>query len=344
MRNLLIIFIVLPSIMFSQNGALAEAFKNGDFHKVIELSNNEILRNPDDFETHLIIAKSYNEVADFKQAAIFLKQCERLMKLDWEKSWTLVESIKTNFGIGNIEEAKQNFVDAKKVKGTKNSEKALREIALLIGFDELYDNWKIKVTENIIFHFDNSISDAEVKKIVTTRQKAFNEINRLFKSTLPKKIDFFVWNQKENYNTYLESSLGFTRPNLCVSHNRINQTPGHELAHNISFWKNRENVRTKFINEGIGVCFDQQKNDKFEIAKAAYEKHPMNLIDVWKKQTDLNNEILYPISGAFVEYLFNYDKAKFFALVENQTYQNAEIIYGSQLVNLINEFILKLNE
>jgi hypothetical protein len=69
MRNLLIIlFIVLPSIMFSQNGALAEAFKNGDFHKVIELSNNEILRNPDDFETHLIIAKSYNEVADFKQA------------------------------------------------------------------------------------------------------------------------------------------------------------------------------------------------------------------------------------------------------------------------------------
>jgi hypothetical protein len=273
-----------------------------------------------------------------------LKQCERLMKLDWEKSWTLVESIKTNFGIGNIEEAKQNFVDAKKVKGTKNSEKALREIALLIGFDELYDNWKIKVTENIIFHFDNSISDAEVEKIVTTRQKAFNEINRLFKSTLPKKIDFFVWNQKENYNTYLESSLGFTRPNLCVSHNRINQTPGHELAHNISFWKNRENVRTKFINEGIGVCFDQQKNDKLEIAKAAYEKHPMNLIDVWKKQTDLNNEILYPISGAFVEYLFNYDKAKFFALVENQTYQNAEIIYGSQLVNLINEFILKLNE
>ena len=344
MRNLLIIFIVLPSIMFSQNSALAEAFKNGEFQKVIELSNNKILRNPDDFETHLIIAKSYNEVGEFKQAGEVLKQCERLMKLDWEKSWTLIESIKTNYGIGNVDNAKQNFLDAKKVKGTKNSEKALREIGLLIGFDELYNNWKIKVTENIIFHIDNSISDAEVEKIVTTRQKAFNEINRIFNSTLPKKIDFFVWNQKENYNTYLKCSLGFTRPNLCVSHNRINQTPGHELAHNISFWRNSENVRTKFINEGIGVCFDQQKNDKFEIAKIAYKKDPINLIDVWKKHTDLNSEILYPISGAFVEYLFKYDKAKFLALVENQTYENAEIIYGSRLANLINEFILKLNE
>ena len=344
MRKLLIILIVLPSIMYSQNNVLAEAFKQGDFSKVIALSNNEILKNPDDFETLLIVAKSYNELADFKQAAIFLKQCNRLMKFDWQKSWMLVESIKANFGTGNIDEAKQNFIDAKKVKGTKNSEKALKEIALLIGFDELYDNWKIKVTENIIFHFDNSISDAEIEKIVTTRQKAFDEINRIFNSTLPKKIDFFVWNQKENYNAYLKSSLGFTRPSLCVSHNRINQTPGHELAHNISFWRNRENVRTKFINEGIGVCFDQQKNDKFEVAKAAYEKHPMNLIDVWKKQTDLDSEILYPISGAFVAYLFNYDKAKFFALVENQTYENAEIIYGAQLIKLINGFILKLNE
>lgn len=335
---------MLPSILFSQNSAFAEAFKNGDFRKVIALSNNEVLRNPHDFETHLIIAKSYNEIADFKQAGFFLKQCERLIKLDWEKSWTLIESIKTNFGIGNIDDAKQNFLDAKKVKGTQNAEKALKEIGLLIGFDELYNNWTIKVTENIIFHFDNSISDAEVEKIVMTRQKAFNEINRIFNSTLPKKIDFFVWNQKENYNSYLKSSLGFTRPNLCVSHNRINQTPGHELAHNISFWRNRENVRTKFINEGIGVCFDQQKNDKFEIAKVAYKKDPINLIDVWKKHIDVNNEVLYPLSGAFVEYLFKYDKAKFFALVENQTYENAEKIYGSQLVNLIDEFILKLSQ
>lgn len=319
-KSLIISFLVFSLFTFSQKKEMVETFLKGNYNKTIELGQKIIETEPNDFETNLMILRAYNEKSDYTNAYAFVQKCKSLMKQDWEKSWTLTESTITNFGIGNIDEARKNFNEAKQIRGTKNSEKKLKEIGLVLGFDEIYNNWKTRDSQNIFFHFENTISDEEIEKIVLTRQKAFDEINTYFKSSLPKKIDFFVWNQKENYNQYLNNSLGFTKPNYCVSHNRMNQTSGHEIAHNVSFWKNTDNIRTKFINEGIGVCFDQQKNNKLKIAKEVYKKNSLDIKDAWKNQTKLNDDVLYPISGAFVEYLLNYDKNKFLNLVENQTY------------------------
>jgi len=338
----IVFFLAFSTFVFSQKKEMVEAFLKGNYNITIELGQKIIETEPNDFETNLMILRAYNEKSDYTNAYVYVQKSKSLMKKNWEKSWTLTESTITNFGIGNIDEARKNFNEAKQILGTKNSEKKLKEIGLVLGFDEIYNNWKIRYSKNIVFHFENKISDEEIEKIVSTRQKAFDEINTYFNSSLPKKIDFFVWNQKENYNEYLNNSPGFTKPNYCVSHNRINQTSGHEIAHNISFWKNIENIRTKFINEGIGVCFDQQKNDKLKIAKEVYKKNLLDIKEVWKNQTKLNDDILYTISGAFVEYLSNYDKNKFLKLVENQTYENAEKIYDGKIDELIREFSEKL--
>src|SRR5699024_630527 len=107
--------------------------------------------------------------------------------------------------------------------------------------------------------------------------------------------------------------------------------PGHEIAHNISHWRKNNAVKTRFINEGIGVYFDQNKNDKLRSAQEVSLSPRFSVKNLWTAESDAPESLLYPIAGAFVEYLIQYDKEKFLELAENQTYENAKKIYGEKL-------------
>ena len=341
-KLILLLFLFYSIVTFSQKKEMAESFWKGNYDKVIEIGKKILESEPNDFETILFIASSEDEKGNFENAIPYLENAKKMMSEDWQKSWTFLELAKNNFGTGKIEDAKLYYNEALKIKGTKNSEKKLKEFGMLTGLDEFYKNWKTKETKDIIFHYENTINEADIERITKTRQIAFEKINTFFNSKLLKKIDFFVWNLKESYNPTLNVNLGFTNPVYCISHNRLGQTPGHEIAHNISFWKNNNNIRTKFINEGIGVCFDLQKNEKLKIAQETYKKNQIDIKEIWKNQTKLNEGILYPISGAFVNFLIEYDKEKFLKLTENQTYENAIKIYGENIDDLIDDFVGKL--
>ncbi len=343
-QNVVILLLFFSSFGYSQKKEMVEAFRNGDLKKAIALAAKTISIDSTDIDANLMLLKAYNEKGDFPNALSFLKQCERLADKDWVKSWVAIESIKTYFGLGNIDEAKKAFFEANEIKGTENSLKELKYIGLLLGFDKTYEDWKIRTSDNIRFHFEGTISNEEMDRIVSTRQNAFQEINIFFDSRLPKKIDFFVWNQKDPYNEHLKTNLGFTKANFCVSHNRHDQSPGHEIAHSISFWKNFDNNRTKFINEGIGVYFDLQKNDKMHLGRQTFRRNPVDIKAVWKNQQRVADEVLYPISGAFVDFLIRYDKLKFLKLVEKQSYDSAERIYEGKIEELINLFYIELQK
>jgi tetratricopeptide (TPR) repeat protein len=343
-QNILLLFLFYSIVTFSQKKEMAENFRKGNYDKTIEIGKQLLEKEPKDFETILFIARAEDEKGNFENAIHYLDNAKKLMSEDWQKSWTFLELAKNCFGTGKIENAKLYYNEALKIKGTKNSEKELKKFGMLTGLDAFYKSWKIKETKDIIFHYENSINDNDIERITKTRQIAFEEINTFFNSKLPKKIDFFVWNITESYNPILNVNLGFSNPVFCISHNRLNQTPGHEIAHNISYWKNNDNIRTKFINEGIGVCFDQQKNEKLKIAQETYKASQIDIKEIWKNQTKLNDDLLYPIAGAFINFLIEYDKEKFLKLTENQTYENAIKVYGENIDNLIDDFIKKLKE
>jgi len=337
-----LLFIFYSIITLGQKREMAESFSIHNFDKAIAIGKEILKSEPEDFETNLTIARAEDEKGNFNAAKPFLEKSKTLMKEDWQKSWALLENAKNNFGLGNLEVAKQYYKDACKITGTKNSTKSLKSFGMLTGLDEFYNEWKIKETKNIVFHFQNGVNDEEIIRIMLTRQKAFDEINSFFKSQLPKKIDFFVWNMTNSFNPVLNRNLGFSTPVFSVSHNRLDQTPGHEIAHNISFWKSIAGRKTHFINEGIAVCFDQKKSDKLKAASEEYQKNPIDLKEIWKNDSKIDDEMLYPISGAFVEYLIKYDKEKFLELTVNQSYEDASVIYKGKIDVLISNFILKL--
>lgn len=329
--------------ILSQKREMGENFSKHNFDKTIEIAKEILKSEPDDFETILMVVRAENEKGNFKNAVPYLEKAKTLMKEDWQKSWTIIETAKNNFGVGNLEMAKQNYNEALKINGTKNSMKNMKYFGMLTGLDEFYKNWKVKESTNIIFHFENGINEKDMERIVVTRQKAFDEINSFFKTNLPKKIDFFVWNMSESFNPVLNINLGFSNPIFSVSHNRFNQTPGHEIAHNISFWRNKNTLRTQLINEGIGVCFDRQDNEKLGIAQKVYKKNPVDIKEIWKNNLKINDDVLYPIAGAFVEYLIKYDEEKFLKLTEKQTYENASKLYDGKIDEIIENFKLSLN-
>ena len=88
----------------------------------------------------------------------------------------------------------------------------------------------------------------------------------------------------------------------------------------------------------------KEKNEKLKIAQKTYKTNQIDIKEIWRNQTKLNDDILYPISGAFVNFLIEYDKEKFLKLTENQTYENAIKIYGENIDNLIDDFIKKLEK
>ncbi len=337
------LFVLISAVFFSQHREMAEALRKKQVNKALEIGQKLLQNDKDSFETNFLFAKAFNDQADFKNAAFYGEKAQSFAKEDWQKSWIFVEAMQISFGLGNVAEAKAHYDKARQVPGTKNSENELKSWGILFGFDDLYDDWKIVETENVIFHFPPALPEEKIKSLVASRQEAFEKINAFFNVTLPKKIDFFVWNLESDLNPYLNKKLGFTNPAFCISHNEINQSPGHEIAHSISHWRNIKAAKTRFINEGIGVYFDQNKNDKLKRAQEVSISTSVSIKNIWTTENDVPESLLYPVAGAFVEYLIQYDKEKFLQLSENQTYENAKKIYGGQIEKLIDVFTKKLN-
>ena len=74
---------------------------------------------------------------------------------------------------------------------------------------------------------------------------------------MPKKIDFFVWTSREDAKKLMNAKLGFAKPSFCVVHSHYQQTKGHEMTHVIANYTSKISNKTRFINEGTAVCFDQ---------------------------------------------------------------------------------------
>ena len=321
---------------------MMQAIQQGQPEKAIALGQTLLTTEAEVYETNFIFANAYNALGDFEKALPYIEKAEKLAVQNWQKSWVFVESIQTYFGLGKLANAEQAFEKAQNSEKTKNAINELNYFGILMGFDAIYKDWVVVETKNLIFHFQPTIAPSERDAIAMTRQVAFEKINTFFHSDIPKKIDFFVWDTHEAYQPLFKRKLGFTKPEFCLSHNRMKQSAGHEIAHSISHWKNKSNVKTQFINEGIGVCFDLNKNDKLAMAKKVYKTNAINIREVWRGAVKIEDEVLYPIAGAFVDFLIKKDKEKFLLVVENQTYENALQVYQGSLEAYIDEFINSL--
>ena len=140
-KYLTLLLLSISILCFSQVKQMMEALKLNQPDKAIKIGQDS-KNDSDSFETNFLFAKAYNQKKDFKNAELFIEKAKVLSNENWQKAWTLVESIQTYYGLGNISEAKNVYEKAKAIPGTKNSDNELKYWGILLGFDELYKDWK----------------------------------------------------------------------------------------------------------------------------------------------------------------------------------------------------------
>ncbi len=350
MKNLIFsIFILTSLITFGQNPVLDDLWKLYNAHEyksVIEKVSPLLENEPKNIDLNLIAGRSYTHLGEFQNAITFLESVVINDKNNsWRKAWALSYLGTCYFLSQDYNKSESSLNECIKLNATKNATNNAYGQTLLFGFNEFYKTWKIIESDNFRFHFQN-MSDNEIEKYVSKREKAFNDINDFFKSTLPKKIDFYVWESREDAKRILRADLGFAKPDFSIVHTHFQQTIGHEMTHVISNYSTKMVNKTGLINEGTAVCFDQTNQDKEQIVKDWLRTNDKKITinELWTNFRDYPDELTYPLSGLFIKELIdNFGREKFIEFFSNQTYDNAKLIFGEKLDEVIEILENKIN-
>lgn len=344
-----IIFILTSLITFGQNKQVEELGKiymSGDFDKTI-LKANEFLKNdPNNIDYKLLLGRALADKGDFNSAIPYLDYTvNNDPNNSWRKAWALGYLGTCYYMLQDYENSRKTTKECFDLNVTKNATRYAYKRILMFGFDDFYKDWKIVESDNFRFHFQN-MRNSDIEKYISSREKAFKNINKFFASDLPKKIDFFVWDSREDAKKLLIANLGFSDPRFCIVHSHFQQTKGHEMTHVISNYSTKMIMKTGLINEGTSVCFDQTNQDKEQIVKDWIKNNgkKVEIKEIWKDWKDYPEELTYPLSGLFVEELIdNFGREKFIDFFGNQTYDNAKVVFGEKLDTIIKEFENKIN-
>ncbi len=344
-----LIFILSRLISFGQNSSIEDLWKlynSQDLSSVIEQAKPLLENDPNNTDLNLLMGRSYTDQADYKNAIPYLESTVRNdTNNSWRKAWALVYLGTCHFMLQDYDNSKKATKACFDLNVTKNATQYAYRGILLFGFDDFYKDWIIVESDNFRFHFQN-MSDSDIKSYISSREETFLKINQFFNSKLPKKIDFFVWESREDAKNLFKANLGFADPVFCIVHSHYQQTKGHEMTHVISNYSTKVVARTGLINEGVAVCFDQTNQNKEQIVKdwlKANDKK-ISIGEIWANWKNYTEDLTYPLSGLFVKELIDtFGKEKFIEFFSNQTYENAKLVFGASLDEVIKEFENKVN-
>ncbi|WP_282189179.1 tetratricopeptide repeat protein [Maribellus sp. YY47] len=343
------IFVLISLIAFGQNNAIGDLWKlysSRDFESVIEKAKPLLNNEPNNAELNLIIGRSYADKADYQNAVPYLESTVKNDKDNsWQKAWAYTYLGTCYFMLQKYAEAEKSLNECIRLNATKNATNDAYGKSLRLGYNEFFNSWKIVETEHFRFHFQK-MDDEDIAIYTSVREKAFTKINGFFNSALPKKIDFFVWESREDAKSVLKANLGFAKPEFCVVHSHYLQTKGHEMTHVISNYSTTMLAKTELINEGTAVCFDQSTQDKEQIVKGWLKANSKKVAikEIWSNWGAFPTELTYPLSGLFVKALIEkFGQEKFMAFFGDQSYEHAKAVFGNELDTLISKFEEKIN-
>jgi len=343
------VLILISVIAFGQNSQINDLWKlynSHEYKSAIDKAKTLLENEQNNVDLNLVIGRSYTDLGEFKNAIVFL---ESVVTSDnhntWRKAWALSYLGTCYFMSQDYKNSESSLNECIKLNATKNATNNAYGQSLLFGFNDFFKTWKIIESDNFRFHFQN-MNDTEMEKYVSKREKAFIEINDFFKSTIPKKIDFYVWESREDAKRILRSNVGFARPNLCIVHSHFQQTIGHEMTHVILNFSTKITNKTGLINEGTAVYFDQTNQNKEKIVKDWLKTNDKKITinEIWTNFSDYPDALTYPLSGLFIKELIdNFGREKFMDFFSNQTYDNAKLVFGEKLDKVIEDFENKIN-
>ena len=214
----------------------------------------------------------------------------------------------------------------------------------LNGSDKFYSNWQIFTSNNFIFHFPPNTVVKDKKKFADIHEQAYAKINLFINSSVPRKIDYFVWNYSEGAEKFGLDELSFALPEQCIIHAHVKETVGHEITHVLThFISSNKKVKTKLINEGIATYFDLNNNAVYGGTEFKKPEEKISLKEAWHNDFKYSDFVYYFMGAELIKILNQkFGKQKLLKLLANQTYENAIILYGNELTKILSEIESKV--
>ena len=328
---------------------LSDTYSKGQLEKSLELSNVLKSSEADNAEFNHLYGRTLADLSNFQDAVPILLKA---IKLDNNKTyisgWSHGYLGFCYFMLGQYDNSKSSLDNCIKLNSTTNSTKFASKRNFLYGFDSYFSTWKIIETKNIRFHIQYPDKIVNIDSFINIREAALLKIVGILGSTLPKKIDFFVWDNKEEPMEKFKINLGFADPSSACVYAHKYQTISHEMAHVISFYIGKDVNKSALINEGIAVYFNMANDNKMTQLKTVILKGNytnLKVMDFWNNFRNYSDDISYPFAGAFIQTLIDkYGIEKLKPLFINQTYDNAKKLFGEEFDSVISEFEKQIAE
>ncbi len=204
--------------------------------------------------------------------------------------------------------------------------------------------------KNITYNFqDTDGITSAVYKFIQLRERGYDTLNSFFDAKLPRKLVYYVWNDKAVGEKLLRYGDTYISPENCFIHEIREASERFSMIYVLSHWAwgtgMPEGARNPFISVGLGYQFGECTCGTPDKVKALLQKKRISdVLELWKKNSKYMNtwqKQMYfaPVARAFVSVLLqNSSTERFRSLVKNQNLENARVIYGQQFDSIVSEF------
>jgi len=206
----------------------------------------------------------------------------------------------------------------------------------------LKDSWNLYEAGNLaVYYPDDSVVYQGIEKWAQRRVEAFDYIcGYLDVKWEYEPVKMYIFNSKAHGGQY-GLYLGFAKPEYNEVLTEHVQTPGHELAHCISYYMNNgARVDSALINEGLATYLNMSGSDYHAQSRAVLRKkeYKLNLLgDDFR-----GNDYAYTLGASFVKYLIDgYGLEVFKEFFAQNKYSEEEgfiIFYGREGSLLVDEW------
>ena len=309
-------------------------FEKGELDSAIAISKHYTQTEPGAYQ---IIGQALVRQGKYSEAIAYLEKGKNSVNAEPSiRAWCMHDLGVAYFMRGDYAKTKENIYACIDMNATANSVRSARGAADLFGISDLYGTWIKKETKHFIFHFQELPQHAE--QYIAMKEMAFDSINRFFRAALPKKIDYFVWQDTKQAEKLFHEPLAFTKPLFCVTHTSLQNSPGHEMTHSISSYVVNIKTTNKLIFEGVAAYFDLSGRDRMKEIKSIAPRinYIISIKSIWISNEHTSATVLYSLGAVLTGSLIqNFGRDKFIQLLADQSYENARKIYGPALDELI---------
>lgn len=287
----------------------------------------------------LIIGRAYADKQQFREAVPYLtKSLNDARTPTDEKAWSKAYLGTCYYGLQQYPEARQALEAVVAEAATKNVTSYAKNRLGIARAAEVASKWEALETSHFRFRFQNPKRVGSIQSYAALHEQAYETNNRFFQATLPRKIDFFVWDDGLEAKKILGQELGFTQPYMVTIHVLPDQTKGHEITHMLTHYGMQPPRKNHFINEGVAVCFDQTNRNRMQVARQATSGQTIDIWQMWEHPETYSNKELYPVGGALLEYLLAHSsEAEVKRLLREQTPQLGRQLFSQQVADFEKE-------